>query len=185
MIGEITRQLDKGLNPFNKEIVIPKMSTARMLLVGLYFFISFLYFFLLITLAILLIQHDPTPERGKVNGLTKESNAGYSVWIIVSTIICIIIQFLFALNVRNGGGVIKSCFLGNVVPWMTIVQVLSGFAICSIIIARFAPNKDNPRIIPPHSGTYNLAIFTIVFVFIYIIVSIIFFVNTAFNCKYD
>jgi len=163
----------------NTEIVIPVMTKAKMLIVGLYFFISFLYFLLLIILAILLIQHDPTKKIGEINGITKESNAGYSVWIIVTTIICIIIQCLFALNVRNGGGIIKSCILTFVVPYMTIFQILSGFAICGIIITRFKPDTDHPRIIPPHSGTYNLAIFTIIFVFFYIIVSIIFFANTA------
>ena len=158
----------------NQEIVIPVMSTAKMFIVGLYFFISFFYFLLLIILAILLIQHDPTPKRGEVNGLTKESNAGYSVWIIFSTIICIIIQCLLALNVRNGGGMIKSCFLTIFLPYMIILQILSGFTICGIIITRFAPDKNNPRVTPPHSGTYNLAIFTIIFVFVYIIACIVF-----------
>ena len=100
------------------------------------------------------------------------------MWVIFSTIICIIILCLLALNVRSGGGMIKSCFLGTVAFIMPIVQVLTGFTICGIIITRFAPDKNNPRITPPHSGTYNLAIFTIIFVFVYIIISTVFWLNT-------
>jgi hypothetical protein len=165
-------RLNTHFNPSNK--VTHQISKARMPLIALYFFISFLYLFLVLILAGLFIQHDPTPDSNSSMVLTKSSNAGISIFFIISTLICIIVECFVVMNIIVGGGYFTSLGLYAWACFMPVFQFCFGMGISSVIIDRFKPLNDS-RKINPDSGTYRLAQATITFLFIYCIASIAFF----------
>jgi len=168
-IGE---RLNTHFNTSNK--VTHQISKARMPLIALYFFISFLYLVLVLILAGLFIQHDPTPDSTSTYVLTKSSNAGISIFFIISTLICIIVECFVVMNIIVGGGYFTSWWFYAWARFMPVFQFCFGMGISSVIIDRFKP-LDDSRKINPNSGTYRLAQVTITFLFIYCIASIAFF----------
>jgi hypothetical protein len=172
----IKDRLNALFNPSNK--VTHQISKARMPLIALYFFISFLYLFLVLILAGLFIQHDPTPDSNSSTVLTKSSNAGLSIFFIISTLICIIVECFVVMNIIVGGGYFTSYGFYAWARFMPVFQFCFGMGISSVIIDRFK-HIDDSRKIHPDSGTYRLAQATITFLFIYCIASIAFFWYTC------
>ena len=168
-------KFNANFNPSNKET--HEISKTRKSLLALYFFFDFLYLLLTLILAGLFIQHDPLDNSDKLPN--KSANAGFSKFYMAITIIYIILKCFVVMNVIVGGGYLKSDILRGIIWFMLFFQSLLGLALCSLVINIFTPDKNNPRKIPPHSGTYMLAQATIVLLFIHFIASFTFIMTTV------
>jgi hypothetical protein len=149
------------------KIQTPPMSILPKILLTIFFFSPIFYMILVIILAFLFIEHDPSTHP-------KDDHKNVSHAVIVVSFIFIFIQCIVIFILLTSPGKLESQIWFNASVIIGGLNFLSGNAFGFYILSIFKPSDDN-LIVSKNIHVYNFAITTLIVLWIYpVIAGIIF-----------
>jgi hypothetical protein len=149
------------------KIQTPPMSILPKILLTIFFFSPIFYMILVIILAFLFIEHDPSTHP-------KDVHKNVSHAVIVVSFIFILIQCIVIFILLTSPGELVSQIWFNASVILGIINFIIGNAFGFYILSIFKPSDDN-LIVSKNIHVYNFAITTLIVLWIYpVIAGIIF-----------